>query len=151
MTDAMTGEPGQPSPEELQAYLLQLRQADPAEFLMQAFNLLVTGAQAKIGLLDGRMLIDSASAVVEAAADRLPQDLMEAVRNAVSQLKVAQVQAEQQLAAMGEAGDPGADGSFAGDGPAEAAPGQGRPATSEPERKLTDRLWVPGQGTPPVR
>lgn len=152
MTDPrMPGQPGQPgeadqpSPEELQAYLMQLRQADPAEFLMQAFNMLVTGAQAKIGLDDGRMLIDSASSVIEGVADRLPEDLLEAVRNAVSQLKVAQVQAEQQLA---EAGPDAAGPEEAGGGEAGQS---GAPRVSEPQRKMTDRLWTPGQGVPPVR
>ena len=149
-------EAGQPSEEELRAYLMELRQADPAEFLMQAVNLLVTGAQAKIGMADGRFLIDALAGAVSAVQDRLPPQLAEALQNAVVQLQTAQVQAERELAAMqGEPIPPAQDGGSAqaqeGGGPDGGAPQAGGPTMSEPQKRMTDRLWVPGKGAPPVR
>ena len=150
--DPGMGMPGQqPTEEELRAYLMELRQADPAEFLMQAVNILVTGAQAKIGMPDGRLLIDAMAGIVAAAQDRLPEELGDALRNAVVQLQTAQVQAERELAAMQGQPIPPEDGGAAPgattDAAAAGAPAQ--PTVSEPEKKLTDRLWVPGKGTPP--
>jgi hypothetical protein len=140
MSDHMTGMQGpEPTEEELRAYLLELRQADPAEFVMQAVNILVTGAQAKIGMPDGRMLIDALSGLVDGASTGLPQELAAALGTAVVQLQTAQVQAEAQLG-----GAPAAPA----DGTAPAAPAS-QPTTSEPKQKMTDRLWIPGQGTPP--
>lgn len=140
MSDHMTGMQGpEPTEEELRAYLLELRQADPAEFVMQAVNILVTGAQAKIGMPDGRLLIDALSGLVDGASSGLPQELAAALGTAVVQLQTAQVQAETQLGGAGAA--PAGD---AGPG----APAS-QPTTSEPKQKMTDRLWIPGQGTPP--
>jgi len=140
----------EPTEEELRAYLMELRQADPAEFLMQAVNILVTGAQAKIGLADGRLLIDAMAALVNAGAGRLPEQLSSALGNAVAQLQAAQVQAEKEMASM-----PGA-GEAAAAAPGEAASPTGDaasagPTVSEPQQKMTDRLWVPGKGAPPAR
>jgi len=142
MSDHMTGMQGpEPTEEELRAYLLELRQADPAEFVMQAVNILVTGAQAKIGLADGRLLIDALAGLVDGASTALPQELAGALATAVVQLQTAQVQAEAQIGGA-PAGAPGAGAAESG---APAAP----PTTSEPKQKMTDRLWIPGQGTPP--
>jgi hypothetical protein len=145
MSDHMTGMQGpEPTEEELRAYLLELRQADPAEFVMQAVNILVTGAQAKIGMADGRLLIDALSGLVDGAVSGLPQELAAALGQAVAQLQTAQVQAEAQLggASPAEGGTPSAPGAPSG---APAA----QPTVSEPKQKMTDRLWIPGQGTPP--
>lgn len=140
MSEHMTGMQGpEPTEEELRAYLLELRQADPAEFVMQAVNILVTGAQAKIGLADGRLLIDALSGLVDGASTALPQELASALATAVVQLQTAQVQAEAQI------------GGGAAAAPGDAGPGApaAQPTISEPKQKMTDRLWIPGQGTPP--
>lgn len=144
-----TGAPGpQPTEEELRQYLMELRQADPAEFLMQAVNILVTGAQAKIGMPDGRLLIDAMAGLVSATQDRLPAELRDALGNAVVQLQTAQVQAERELAAM--QGEPISRAEQGETGAAQPPPAPGAgPTVSEPEKKMTDRLWVPGKGTPP--
>jgi len=134
---AFGAEPGhgqQPSEEELRAYLMELRQADPAEFLMQAVNLLVTGAQAKIGMADGRFLIDALAGAVSAVQDRLPPQLAEALQNAVVQLQTAQVQAERELAAMqGEPIPPAQDGGIGS--PCMAASRSRRPRTAAAPRR----------------
>ena len=144
------GAPGpQPTEEELRQYLMELRQADPAEFLMQAVNILVTGAQAKIGMADGRLLIDAMAALVASTQDRLPAELGEALRNAVVQLQTAQVQAERELAAMQGEPIPAAEQGATGAAQAPGAPGAAQPNVSEPQKKMTDRLWVPGKGAPP--
>lgn len=136
----------QPTEEELRAYLMELRQADPAEFLMQAVNILVTGAQAKIGLGDGRLLIDAIAGALSATQDRLPEQLVDALRNAVVQLQTAQVQAEREIAAMHGGAAPGEQ---PGEQQSAEAAAPGGPTMSEPQKKMTDRLWIPGKGTPP--
>lgn len=143
--DTMGMQTGQPTEEELRAYLMELRQADPAEFLMQAVNVLVTGAQAKIGLGDGRLLIDAIAGALSATQDRLPEQLVDALRNAVVQLQTAQVQAEREIAAMQGEAPAGQEGEV----PVAEAPTSAGPAMSEPQQKMTDRLWIPGKGTPP--
>lgn len=152
----------QPTEEELREYLVQLRAADPAEFLAQAFNILATGAQAKLGLTDGRLLIDAMGGLVDAVADRLPNEIAEPMRNGVVQLKTAHVQAERELAERPEgvraAGGAAGQGAGSGDG------GNGAPATGaaggggaggpggagggQAEQKMTDRLWIPGRQPP---
>ncbi|MDP8969825.1 MAG: DUF1844 domain-containing protein, partial [Actinomycetota bacterium] len=88
----------QPSEEELRAYLEQLRAAEPVEFIVQAYNMLATVAQAKLGRADARILIDAMSGVVEATAAGLPTDVARQMRDGVAQLQLAQVQAEPEAA-----------------------------------------------------
>ncbi len=130
------------SESELRAYLEQLRAADVGEVVIQAYALLGTAAEAKLGMLDARVLIDAMSAVAQAVGDRVEGDLGEQLRAGVGQLQVAQVEAERQLAAAAQ--------HVQGTAPAPA----GQPARApqepasppEPEQSMTDRLWIPGRG-----
>ena len=54
----------QPSQEELEAYFNELRQAPVHDLLLQAFSVLGTGAEVKLGLPDARVLIDSMEALL---------------------------------------------------------------------------------------
>ena len=144
---------GQPSPEEMRVYLEQLRESDPAGLIAEAFNLLATGAQVKLGRPDARALIDGIAGMVQGAAGALPQELADQMNSGVAQLQMAQVQAERDAAA---ATAPGADAATETAAPGEAAPPSGAPRTSSPgqgaDQRMTDRLWVPGRDPrPPTR
>lgn len=143
---------GQPSPEEMRAYLEQLRESDPAGLIAEAFNLLATGAQVKLGRPDARALIDGIAGMVQGATAALPAELAEQMNSGVAQLQMAQVQAERDAAAVQPSGD--ADAAPAPDA-APAAPA-GEPRMSSPgqgaDQRMTDRLWVPGRDPrPPAR
>lgn len=141
---------GQPSQEEMRAYLEQLREADAAGLIAEAFNLLATGAQVKLGRSDARALIDALSALVEAAGEAMPAQLSEQMRQGVAQLQLAQVEAEKEAQA--------APGPASGDDDADAGGDESQPpASSGPPgggagQRMTDRLWVPGRDPrPPTR
>lgn len=139
--------PGQPSPEEMRAYLEQLRESDPAGLIAEAFNLLATGAQVKLGRTDARVLIDALGAVVQATQSSLPAELVEQMAQGVTQLQLAQVQAEREAAgAAPAAATPGGEGA----GPVAAPAGTGQPADpGGADKRMTDRLWVPGRDPNP--
>lgn len=136
--------PGQPSPEEMRAYLEQLRQSDPAGLVAEAFNLLATGAQVKLGRPDARVLIDALGAVVQATQESLPSELVEQMAQGVTQLQLAQVQAEREAAGAPPAAEtPGGEA-----GAAQASPPQPF-GPSAADKRMTDRLWVPGRDPNP--
>lgn len=113
--------------------MAQLRQAPVQDLLLQAFSVLGTGAEVKLGLRDARILIDAMDALVGVAAPTLGEQGGQ-LAEAVGQLKMAQVQAEKQVAAQ-QAGQQGP-------GEEAAAP---PPQPAEPETKQTDKLWIPGR------
>lgn len=137
---------GQPSPEELQAYLDQLRDAPVAEIVLEAVNMLGTVAQAKLGRRDARVLIDSMDAIAKVAGPSLGEHASQLER-ALGQLKLAQVQAEKQLAAQGEGAEGGAGDQPDAGQPGAAQPGQaGQPGQQQGQQgNITDRLWIPGR------
>ena len=147
--------PGQPSQEEMRAYLEQLRQADPAGLIAESFNLLATGAQVKLGRSDARVLIDALGAIVQAAQPSLPAELTEQMSQGVAQLKMAQVQAERDLASQEAAGEqPASDGQAQAEGASGADAAEPRTSSPQPggtaaDKRMTDRLWVPGRGPRP--
>ncbi|HUH07445.1 MAG TPA: hypothetical protein VML96_06520 [Egibacteraceae bacterium] len=141
---------GQPSEEELRAYMEQLRSVDPAEIVAQAFSMLASAAQVKLGQPDARVLIDSLAGIVDATQGKVEARLSEGMRAAVGQLQTAQVQAEGEhgLSARPEPGAAEAGQPAAGDAPPAG------PRTSEPPpsaQRATDRLWIPGRDQPPRR
>ena len=134
MTDPnMAGE--QPSEEEMRAYVEQLRDADPAQIFVQAYQILGTGAEVKLGRDDARPLIDAMEGLASVAEDRISEELVNQMREGVSQLQTAQVQAEQQADES-----PGVEGEAGAEPSAQSSP-QSPPA----EEKKSDRLWIPGQ------
>lgn len=151
MTDP-TQMPGQPSQEEMRAYLEQLRAADPVGLLAEAFNLLATGAQVKLGRPDARVLIDAMAGMVQAAAPSMPAEIAKQMNDGVGQLQLAQVQAERD--ATGEDGAEAGEGDVAEEsgsapsGPGGAGPAAG-PAGGAGGQRMTDRLWVPGRDPKP--
>ena len=141
---AADGMAGGPSEEELQQMLAQMREAPAEQVLVEVVNVLLQAAQVKLGRPDARLLIDAVGAVAQAAAGRADETLLAQVGQAVTQLRLAQVEAE-----GGEgAGDPGEPmpespaGSAAPPAPPQtAAPQAPPPGSSGPQRS---RLWTPG-------
>ncbi len=143
----MAGTEGMPSEAEMQQMLAQMREAPAEQVLVEVINVLLQAAQVKLGRPDARLLIDTVAAVAEIAGGRADAALLDQVTQAVTQLRLAQVEAE------------GGGGATAGDGtppgpeaqaPAAepAAGGAGSPAASgapgdEPGQR--SRLWVPGR------
>lgn len=153
MTETMMG--GQPSPEELRAYLEQLRDADAAGLVAEAYNLLAAGAQVKLGRSDARTLIDAMAALTQVTSSALPQELAQQMTQGVQQLQLAQVEAERQAAAESQQQATAAPEAAAGQ-PTDTprAPGaSAKPQAAQPEQRMTDRLWIPGRdaGPPPPR
>lgn len=157
----------EPTEEQMRAYVEQLRQAEPSELVVQAYTMLGTGAEVKLGRQDARVLIDAMAGLVQAAGRSLPEELSTQLAQGIAQLQMAQVQAEQHLAGDGgapaEAGaavdQPGgtpAPGSPGGTAPGDTAPGgtapASRPAASQPAApNPADRLWIPGRDPGPRR
>lgn len=137
------------SEEELRAYLTQLREAPVADMLGQAYAMLGSWAEAKLGRRDARPLIDAMNSLVEGAGAGLPEDLARRMREGIAQLQLAQVQAEQQLAEEQQAPSAQHAGQPPGDSPRSQQP-PGSDADQSAQR-LTDRLWIPGRDPKPPR
>ena len=144
--DAM---PGGPSEAELEQILAQMREAPAEQVLVEVVNVLLQAAQVKLGRPDARLLIDTVAAVAQAAAGRADETLLAQVGQAVTQLRMAQVEAE---------GGPAdaVPSQLAADGPAAAA---ATPSTAPPPGSASgsgagqrqgsggaqrSRLWTPG-------
>ena len=149
--------PEQLSEEELRQYFAQLREAPAAELVAQAYTMIGTWAEAKLGRRDARTLIDALSGFVQGAEPGLGGDLATRMRDGISQLQMAQVQAEQQLAAQRPAGEAaGAEPRPASQSQAQQSQQRARPQPqAQPQQSqgaMTDRLWIPGRDPrPPSR
>lgn len=142
-----SGQGEQPSDEDVQAYVEQLRGAEPQDIIAQAYTMLGTGAEVKLGREDARVLIDAMEALTSAAEQRLSGDLPERMRNGVVQLQTAQVQAERQQAGEAQGTGEAEQGQQAGG----QAPGQGQQGGSQGQqgeqgKSAAERLWIPGRG-----
>lgn len=144
MTDPTQGSQEGPSEEEVQQYLEQLRSADAAEIIAQAFNMLATGAQVKMGRPDARVLIDALAGVVDNTSQQLPEEVGNQMRESVGQLQTAQVQAEKEGAGEAASGGESEAGGQAA-GAASQEPGGQSAQSTESGQRMTDRLWVPGK------
>ncbi|MCC5948551.1 MAG: hypothetical protein JJT89_08860 [Nitriliruptoraceae bacterium] len=147
---------GQPSEEEMRAYVAQLRGAGLDQILAEVLSSLLNAAQVKIGRRDGRFLLDLVAGLTDQTREVLPEELTSQVDDVLAQLRMAQVQAEPEVAAAAAQGQaepndlpatvsPG-DAAGASDAPGEA-PGQGgadQPPESGPG-SAASRLWVPGR------
>ena len=132
----------QPSPEELQAYVEQLRATDPRDIVAQAFSMLGTSAEVKLGQRDARVLIDAMAGLLAGAGPHVPQ-LAPQMEQYVGQLKMAQVQME---AEQGQQPGAAADEAPAADGRAARWPAAGarrrRPAREADRLPAHDRPAV---------
>lgn len=136
---AADGPGGGPSEAELQQMLAEMREAPAEQVLVEVVNLLLQAAQVKLGRPDARVLIDAVAAVADAAAGRADPGLLGQLSQAVTRIRMAQVEAE------------GASGASTPSSGAEAATGMDRPAAPEPPPSRAaanppgPRLWVPGR------
>lgn len=138
---AADGMAGGPSEAELEQMLAQMREAPAEQVLVEVVNVLLQAAQVKLGRPDARLLIDAVAAVAQAAAGRADETLLAQVGQAVTQLRMAQVEAEGGPSAAGQPAAGGADAPMSPP-PTQAAPPQSPPpGPSGPQRS---RLWTPG-------
>lgn len=129
--------PGGPSEAELEQMLAQMREAPAEQVIVEVVNVLLQAAQVKLGRPDARLLIDAVAAVAQAAAGRADEALLGQVGEAVTQLRLAQVEAEGG-AAPSAAAEPGA---------VPSAPAASPPAPDQASQPPAagSRLWVPGR------
>jgi hypothetical protein len=128
-----------PSEEELRAYLESLRAAQPVEVVVQSFGILATASEVKLGRDDARVLIDAMAALVDATETHISPEIVSRMRQTVSQLQMAQVQAEREGAA---------ESSTEGGGPSGETPPQAPPASDDGQagqESPASRLWIPGR------
>lgn len=123
----------EPSEEEVRAYLQELRETPVGQVLTEVLSVLLNAAQVKLGRHDGRFVLDTVALLTEATTGVLPQEIVTQLKDALSQLRLAQVEAEKQrtddeandLTAPVAVTDAGVSGNE----------GQAQPAAS--------RLWTP--------
>jgi hypothetical protein len=132
---------GMPSEAEMEQMLLQMREAPAEQVLVEVVNVLLQAAQVKLGRPDARLLIDAVAAVAESASGRADAALLGQVGQAVTQLRLAQVEAEGGEAPAPSAGEPAAPTAPATP-PAAGSPPPSGPAGGGPQGS---RLWVPGR------
>ncbi|MEX0952264.1 MAG: hypothetical protein WDZ26_00370 [Nitriliruptoraceae bacterium] len=140
--DQGTGAGDQPSEEEVRAYMEQLRSSPVDQVLAEICSALLSAAQVKLGRPDGRLLIDVVGGVADQMRGGDLEELTTQVDQALSQLRLAQVEAERQQEAGGSAE---AASTEAPGGPAPQAP----PSAPSPPSDSSDpsggrRLWTPG-------
>lgn len=151
-TDPTAGAPGgQPSEEEVRAYIAQLRGAGIDQILAEVLSSLLNAAQVKLGRRDARVLLDTTAAMVEQTRSVLPEELTTQVDDVLSQLRMAQVQAEPEVAEAAAQGQvepndlPATGGAPAGEGAGEAPTPPATPSQPAAGQDAASRLWVPGQ------
>ena len=136
-----------PSEDELRAYLEQLRAAQPVEVVVQSFGILATAAEVNIGRSDARVLIDGMSALLDATAQRMPSEIVTRMRQTISQLQMAQVQAEREATTASSAEGQAEPSAQQAEPAAEQAeqPSNDRPTGPQGQESPTSRLWIPGR------
>jgi hypothetical protein len=149
------GQPGQPSEEELHAALSQMRSAPAVQVVAEVLSALLNAGQVKLGRNDGRLLLDIASMINDHTRGLVEKELTQQVDQAMQQLRVAQVEAEQEVIQAAQQGQ-----AEQGDLPRRPpAPGEPREAPAvdgedgaegeeppvDPGPSAASRLWVPGR------
>lgn len=131
---------GEPSEEEMRAYVDQLRRAPADQVVAEVASALLNAAQVKLGRQDGRLLIDVAASVTDSVRGRLDKPLTDQLDQALTQLRLAQVEAERQVARAAAQGH-----EETGDLAAPPAGDDADPGTTPPQDSAASRLWVPGR------
>jgi hypothetical protein len=145
-----TGPGGQPSEEELRAALGQLRGAPVDQVVAEVASALLNAAQVKLGRRDGRLLIDTTAALTDQVRSHVPVELVRQLDEVLNQLRLAQVEAEREVAAAAAQGhqepnDLTGQPGTAASGPAGEAGGTSTPPSAAEPTSKTSRLWVPGR------
>jgi len=119
----------------------RLRSAPAAEIMTDLFSTLLSTAQVKLGRRDARLFIDLCSEALEYTGPHLPEELRRQVDRALGQLRLAQVNAENQVADNGEP-EPN-DLTRIPTPP----PGGGQRKSADPASEgapQSSKLWIPG-------
>lgn len=122
--------------------LAQMREAPAEQVLVEVINVLLQAVQVKLGRRDARLLIDAVAAVTAATDGRVDPTLQAQIAQALTQLRLAQVEAERQEGIAGETGATAADAAPGAVPPSPAPSPQASPAPGAP---AASRLWVPGR------
>ncbi len=146
-----------PSEEEVRQYLAQMRSAPADQVLAEVVQGLLNAAQVKLGRNDARLLLDATAAMTDAVRGQVDEQLVGQVDQALSQLRLAQVEAEREVASAGQ-DEPNDTGGGAGrapsGGPAPSTPtgpGAGQTPSTPPQQtppqqpSQASKLWIPGQ------
>lgn len=145
----MTDPTDQPpvSEEEARQYVAQLRSAPAEQIVTELLSGLLNAAQIKLGRRDARLLIDLGSLLLDHSRPYLHRELTRQVEQALHQLRLAQVQAENE--AQAESAAAGSSQPEQNDLSETPAPPSGAPATPAApppaQPSPTSRLWVPGR------
>jgi len=86
----------EPTEEEMRAYLQELRDTPVGQVLTEVLSVLLNAAQVKLGRHDGRLVLDTVALLTDATKDALPKEIVSQLQGALSQLRLAQVEAEKQ-------------------------------------------------------
>lgn len=130
MSDTNPPSGQQPTEEEMQAYLQELRTTPVGQVLTEVLSVLLNAAQVKLGRHDGRLVLDVVALLNDAAGEALPDEITSQVRDALAQLRLAHVEAEKQR-------DPNEPNDLAA--PVSVTP----PAAGGAETSAASRLWTP--------
>lgn len=146
MSDALPPQDG-PSEEEVRAYLGQMRGAPVDQIVAELVQGLLNAAQVKLGRQDARLLIDVVATVNDRVRGVVDQQLVGQVDQALSQLRLAQVEAERevgQAAAEGHAEPNDVAASPAGEATDDAGAPSSPPAQQPDASSPLNKLWIPG-------
>ncbi|MDQ4129559.1 MAG: hypothetical protein M3133_00960 [Actinomycetota bacterium] len=153
MSESQADSPGseqarQPSEEEVRAYLAQLRQAGIGDIVGQAFSLVASAAEVKLGRRDARVLIDIAASMADLTGPHVEDRLKQQMQQALNQLRLGQVEAESELEKLRAEGKlpPHETGDLPAEATSPSGPsGREAPKTSERPSSAGSRLWIPGR------
>lgn len=120
----------------MREYVAQLRGAPVEQIVVELVQGLLNAAQMKLGRNDGRLLIDTTAVLMSHLGPHVAEDLTAQVGEAVTQLRLAQVDAEKEVAAAGQ--------SEPNDLPERPGGAQAPSAPSGPAAPQASKLWVPG-------
>ncbi|HEX6447211.1 MAG TPA: hypothetical protein VF053_19105 [Streptosporangiales bacterium] len=138
----------QPTEDEIREYARQLRVLPVEQIIADTLSSLLSGAQAKLGRRDARLLIDLTTVSLTHARDHLSQDLVRQVEDVLGQLRLAQVTAEGRNPGEVEENDldrvPAPPASGATTPPVQPSRPTPTP-TPTPPPSAASRLWVPGR------
>ena len=86
------------SDEEARQLVEQLRSTPAEHIVTDVFSILLQAAQVKLGRRDARLFIDLCAVILEHAGGHVSEELAKQVEQALGELRLAQVSAENQVA-----------------------------------------------------
>jgi hypothetical protein len=145
--EAAGGAEGHDSPlteDDVRQYVEKLRSAPAQQILTEMMFTSLNAAQVKLGRKDARLFIDLTALLAERLGAYLPDEIGTQVEQALGQLRLAQVQAEGEVASEDEANDlDRAPTGIVGRTDTELAEAPSAPPGSS--SSAGSKLWVPGR------